>query len=448
MAAEPSLAQVDPELHALVEHEKARQWGGIELIASENFTSRAVLECLGSCLTNKYSEGLPNARYYGGNEYIDQIEIIAQNRALKAFGLTAEEWAVNVQPYSGSPANLAVYTALLAPHERLMGLGLQCGGHLTHGFYTPKKKVSASSIFFESLPYGLGPDGRIDYDALAVSAAAFMPKLIIVGGSAYSRDYDYARMRTIADSVGAYLMCDMAHFSGLVAAGLLTSPFFHCDVVTTTTHKTLRGPRGAMIYCKKALAEKINQAVFPALQGGPHNNQIAAVATQLREVMTPEFHEYAAQIITNAKAMAEELTRLGYTLVTGGTDNHLVLVDLKPQKVLGSKVQVLCDFARITLNKNTVPGDASAMNPGGVRIGSPAMTSRGAQAPHFVQIARFFDEAVKLALQIQVESGPKLVDFTARAKENAQVAELRGRVFEFSRQFPIPGFDSTGLTAD
>ena len=191
MAAEPSLAQVDPELHALVEHEKARQWGGIELIASENFTSRAVLECLGSCLTNKYSEGLPNARYYGGNEYIDQIEIIAQNRALKAFGLTAEEWAVNVQPYSGSPANLAVYTALLAPHERLMGLGLQCGGHLTHGFYTPKKKVSASSIFFESLPYGLGPDGRIDYDALAVSAAAFMPKLIIVGGSAYSRDYDY-----------------------------------------------------------------------------------------------------------------------------------------------------------------------------------------------------------------------------------------------------------------
>lgn len=445
MAADPPLSSADPELFDLIEHERTRQWGGIELIASENFTSRAVLECLGSCLTNKYSEGLPAARYYGGNEFIDQIEVLAQKRALKAFGVSEEEWMVNVQPYSGSPANLAVYTALLNPHDRLMGLALQCGGHLTHGFYTPKKKVSASSIFFESLPYGLGPDGRIDYDALAASALAFMPKLIIAGGSAYSRDYDYARLRTIADSVGAYLMCDMAHFSGLVAAGLLHTPFQHCDVVTTTTHKTLRGPRGAMIFAKKALAEKINAAVFPTLQGGPHNNQIAAIATQLREVMTPEFQEYAARIIANCQAMASELLTLGYTLVTGGTDNHLVLLDLKPQKVLGSKVQVLCDHTRITLNKNTVPGDASAMNPGGVRIGTPAMTSRGAQPDHFRQIARFIDEAVKLAIEIQVQSGPKLVDFTARVKENPKVADLNARVFEFSKQFPIPGIDATTL---
>ena len=269
-----TLKEHDPELYKLIELEKKRQYRGIELIASENFTSKFVLESLGSCLTNKYSEGYPGARYYGGNEYVDKIEDLARDRALVAYRLKADEWGVNVQPYSGSPANLAVYTALLKPGERLMGLNLTQGGHLTHGYFTETRKVSATSLFWESKQYNVKADGFIDYDALEQSALEFKPKIIVAGFSAYPRDLDYKRFRSICDKVGAYLLADMAHISGLVAAQEANNPFEYADVVSTTTHKSLRGPRSGMIFARKAggLAEKIDFAVFPMLQGGPHNH--------------------------------------------------------------------------------------------------------------------------------------------------------------------------------
>jgi glycine hydroxymethyltransferase len=329
----------DPELYDLIEQEKSRQWRSLELIASENFTSKAVMDCLGSCLTNKYSEGLPHARYYGGNEIVDQVEEMCQNRALEAYGLDPEKWGVNVQPYSGSPANFAVYTALLRPHDRIMGLDLPSGGHLTHGFYTYSKKegtrkaVSATSVYFESLPYRVLPDtGYIDYESLARDAGLFKPAMIIAGGSAYPRDWDYEKYREIADANGSLLMMDMAHISGLVATGEQKSPFEFCDVVTTTTHKSLRGPRAGMIFFRKderGFENKINQAVFPALQGGPHEHQIAGVATQLKEVMTPEFKIYSQQVKKNASALAARLASKGYKIASGGTENHLVLWDSK-----------------------------------------------------------------------------------------------------------------------
>jgi glycine hydroxymethyltransferase len=279
------LQNADPDVWKLIQKEKERQVEGIELIGSENFVSEAVLEALGSCLTNKYSEGKPGARYYGGNKYIDQLEILCQQRALSLFKLhnkttdepEGSEWAVNVQPYSGSPANFAVYTALLQPHDKIMGLDLPSGGHLSHGYQTPKRKVSATSVYFESMPYIVHPtSGLIDYDDLAIRAQHFRPKLIIAGASAYTRDWDYQRMRQIADSVGAYLMADIAHISGLVATGQANNPFKVCDVVTTTSHKSLRGPRAGIIFYKKQFGDAINNAVFPGLQGGPHNNQIGS----------------------------------------------------------------------------------------------------------------------------------------------------------------------------
>lgn len=450
-----SLEDHDPELFDLIEQEKARQWKSLELIASENFTSRAVMDCLGSALTNKYSEGLPNARYYGGNEIIDQVEIMCQKRALEAYGLDPEKWGVNVQPYSGSPANFAVYTALLRPHDRIMGLDLPSGGHLTHGFYTYSKKentrkaVSATSVYFESLPYSVHPEtGFVNYEQLERDASLFKPAMIIAGGSAYPREWDYAKYRQIADANGALFLMDMAHISGLVATGEAASPFEYCDVVTTTTHKSLRGPRAGMIFFRKDerdFESRINQAVFPSLQGGPHEHQIAGVATQLKEVMTPEFKVYAAQIRANAKALGNKLTSMGYTLATGGTDNHLVLWDLKPQGITGSKFEKVCDAVCITLNKNCVPGDRSAVTPGGVRIGAPALTTRKMVEADFEQIGAFLHEALQIGLTLQEKSGPKLKDFVALLEENEDLKALKAKVNQFAIGFPMPGFDPSAM---
>jgi glycine hydroxymethyltransferase len=445
------LEEHDPEIFDLIEQEKSRQWRSLELIASENFTSRAVMECLGSALTNKYAEGLPHARYYGGNEVVDQIEEICQKRALAAYGLDSKEWGVNVQPYSGSPANFAVYTALLKPHDRIMGLDLPSGGHLTHGFYTFSKKegtrkaVSATSVYFESFPYRVDQvTGYIDYDMLERDAGLFKPAMIIAGGSAYPREYDYKRFREIADANGALLMMDMAHISGLVATQEAESPFALCDVVTTTTHKSLRGPRAGMIFFRKdarGFEQKINQAVFPALQGGPHEHQIAGVATQLKEVMTPEFKLYSQQVKKNASALASKLASMDYKIATGGTVNHLILWDLKPLGLTGSKFEKVCDAVSITLNKNCVPGDSSAITPGGVRIGAPALTTRTMVESDFEQIAQFLHETVQIALKLQEQSGPKLKDFLPLLVNNAGIEALKKKVHAFATSFPMPGFD-------
>eukprot|EP00030_Apusomonadida_sp_AF-17_P002230 a3076_76.p2 GENE.a3076_76~~a3076_76.p2 ORF type:complete len:469 (+),score=240.31 a3076_76:37-1407(+) len=436
-----SLVETDPELAALVKKEMKRQATGLELIASENFTSKAVLDALATAFTNKYSEGYPGKRYYGGNEVIDEMELLCQKRALEAFRLDPAVWAVNVQPYSGSPANFAVYTALLQPHDRIMGLDLPSGGHLTHGFATPTKKVSATSIFFESMPYTVdAKTGLVDYTRLMENAQLFRPKILVAGGSAVPRDWDYKKMREIADSVGAYLFVDMAHYAGLVAAQLLNSPFEYADIVTTTTHKSLRGPRGAMIFCKAEHIERINAAVFPSLQGGPHNNVIAGIATALKQVNTDEFREYATAVKANAKRLGEELTARGHSLMTGGTDTHLVLWDLRPHDLTGSKIEKVFEHAAITANKNAVFGDRSAATPGGVRLGTPAVTSRGMTADDMAVIAEFLDRGVKIALEIQATVGKQLKDFLPALESHPKIAALHDDVVAFASRFPIPGW--------
>mmetsp|Transcript_2225 Transcript_2225/g.3487 ORF Transcript_2225/g.3487 Transcript_2225/m.3487 type:complete len:484 (-) Transcript_2225:2526-3977(-) len=448
------LQETDPELANLVELEKGRQRDSLVLIASENFTSKAVFDALGSVLSNKYSEGYPRARYYGGNEHIDAVEELCQQRALAAFHLDPNEWGVNVQTLSGSPANFQVYTALLKPHDRIMALDLPHGGHLSHGYQTPTKKISATSIFFETMPYRLDEStGLIDYEKLAETARLFRPKLIVAGTSAYSRLIDYPAMRTICDEHKAYMLADMAHISGLVAAKVIPSPFDYADVVTTTTHKSLRGPRGAMIFYRKGpkpdesgesynLESPINFAVFPGLQGGPHNHTIGALATCLKQAAQPEFIAYQQQVIKNAKALAEALTTRGFSLVSGGTDNHLVLVDCKKSRNIdGARVEAVLELVNVALNKNTVPGDKSALTPSGVRMGTPALTSRGFTETDFHTVAEFFDRGVQLALDIKATGG-KLKEFRAKLSSDEftpAIAQLKEDVTTFARGFPQIG---------
>ena len=406
-----NLEEHDPVLNNLIKKETDRQFLGMELIASENFTPQYVLDCLGSVLTNKYSEGQPGARYYGGNEVIDQIENLCKERALLAFNLNKDNWGVNVQPYSGSVANLAVYNALLQPHDRIMGLSLASGGHLTHGHYTHKKRISITSVFYESFPYHIKEDGYIDYDGLEKTTLEYKPKMIICGASAYPRDFDYQRFRKIADSVGAYLMCDMAHISGLVATGQMKSPFEYCDVVTSTTHKTLGGPRSGMIFYRNNLKENIDFSVFPAIQGGPHDHQIGALAAQLKMVSEERFKNYIISVRDNARVLAKALMNMNYNVSSNGTDNHIVLVNLRSTGVSGSKVEKICELVDISLNKNSVFGDKSPATPGGIRIGTAALTTRGFKEKDFEKVAEILDTVIRLCIVIQEKSGKPLVNF-------------------------------------
>lgn len=383
----PHLKNQDPEVYAAIKKETARQKKTIELIASENFVSEAVLEAVGSPLTNKYAEGYPNARYYGGCKYVDVVENLAIERLKKLYGCDH----ANVQPHSGASANFAVYFALLEPGDKIMGMSLSTGGHLTHG-----AKVNVSGRYFKVVPYGVDKNTEtINYDEVEKLALAEKPKLIVAGASAYPRVIDFKRFREIADKVGAYLMVDMAHIAGLVAAGLHPSPVPYADVVTTTTHKTLRGPRGGVIMCKEYLAAKIDKAVFPGTQGGPLEHVIAGKAVAFGEALSDEFKAYQKQIILNSAAMADEIQKLGIKLVSGGTDNHLMLLDFSSLGVTGLEVEKNLDKAGITVNKNTVPNETrSPKITSGIRVGTPSVTTRGMKEDDMRLIARLIAKIV------------------------------------------------------
>ena len=407
------LHDADPEIYAALEHERQRQSEGLEMIPSENYVSPAVLAALGSILTNKYSEGYPGKRYYGGNQFVDVIEETACRRACQLFGAQH----ANVQPYSGSPANQAVYLALVNPGDTIMGMSLPQGGHLSHGW-----GVNFSGKIYHAVQYGVDRvTQRIDYDEVWALAQTHKPKLIWVGATAYPRFFDYARFAEIAHSVGAYLAADIAHVAGLIVAGVHPSPVPFADAVTTTTHKTLRGPRGAMIMCTQAVAQPIDKAVFPGLQGGPHDHQTAAIAVALNEAARPDFKLYGAQVVKNAQALADELLRLDYTLVTGGTDNHLMIVDLTNKGVTGKQAQDILDAAGVTVNRNTIPYDPRPpYNPSGIRIGTPALTTRGMKEPEMRQIAHWIDRLL-------------------HGKDEATSVTVGREIREFAGHFPVPG---------
>lgn len=383
-----NLRDLDPKIYDLIQKELERQKMIIRLIPSENYVSRAVLEATGSVLTNKYSEGYAGRRYYEGQEIIDQIEEIARQRAEKLFGVDH----ANVQPYSGSPANLAAYFALAPLGGRIMGMSLPHGGHLTHGW-----KVSATSKFWQAVQYKVDPKTkRLDYDEIYKLAKQERPKIIVAGATAYPRFFDFKKFREIADGVGAYFLADIAHIAGLIVGGIHPSPVPYADVITTTTHKTLRGPRGAMIMCRENLAKQIDRAIFPGLQGGPHDHTTAAIAVTLEEAARPEFKEYAKQIVKNAKVLAEELLKYDFDLVTGGTDNHLILIDMTSKGLTGKQTSRALMSVGIECNCNTVPYDKrSPFDPSGIRIGTPAVTSRGMKENEMKQIAAYINRVVE-----------------------------------------------------
>ncbi len=408
-----ALEQYDPQIYELIRQEAARQSGSIRLIPSENYVSKAVMLASGSCLTNKYAEGYPGRRYYEGQQVTDLIERTAQERAKKLF--KADH--ANVQPYSGSVANLAAYVALINPGDTIMGMSLSHGGHLTHGW-----KVSITSKFYNSVPYPVNPEtGKLDFDQIEELAKKHRPKIIISGATAYPREIDFEIFGQIAKKVNAYMVSDIAHIAGLVVAGIHKSPVPYADVVSTTTHKTLRGPRGGMLLCKEEHANKVDKAVFPGLQGGPHMHTMTAIAVAMAEADTPEFVAYAQQIIKNAKALAEKLLEYGFDLVTGGTDNHLILIDLRNKNIPGKKLAKALDRARIVTNYNTIPGDpAPPMNPNGLRIGTPAITTRGFKREQAKQIADF-------------------IKTVAENIDNESVVEQVGKeVLLLCSQFPVP----------
>ncbi|KAF7680928.1 Serine hydroxymethyltransferase 2 [Astathelohania contejeani] len=443
------ISQIDEEVYNLIKADEDRQRCGINLIASENYTSVSVLQANASVLTNKYSEGLPYQRYYGGTEYVDAIETVCQSRALKAFGLNKEEWGVNVQPHSGSPANFEVYTALLKPGAKLMGLNLSCGGHLTHGHQTATKKISASSYFFTSEQYKTDEKGFINYDDLEKKFREFKPELLICGASAYPRDWDYKRLRKIADINNAYLMCDMAHISGFIATKKMNNPFEYCDIVTTTTHKTLRGPRGAMIFYKKQkcrdgsgddVEKRINFAVFPMSQGGPHNQQTAGIAVALKQVCSPEYSNYINNLYNNTQLMCRKLILKDYNLVTGGTDCHIVLIDLRNKGLNGSFVEKACEYANIYINKNSVPGETNMFSPCGIRIGLVAATSRGFDEQDVCKTVELFDEVIGVCQSIVTEN-MKLDEFMDSLIKDGRIEIIKEKVKVFASAFPMPCLD-------
>ncbi|MBP6939093.1 MAG: serine hydroxymethyltransferase [Deltaproteobacteria bacterium] len=409
-----NVKKTDPEVYDAIVGELARQRYKLELIASENIVSQAVLEAQGCVMTNKYAEGYPAKRYYGGCEYVDVAEVLAIDRAKRLFGADH----ANVQPHSGSQANMAVYFSILEPGDTYLGMSLPHGGHLSMG-----SPVNFSGRIYQVIPYGVRQDThRIDYDQLRDLARQHRPKLVIAGASAYPRIIDYKTFKEVADEVGAYFMVDMAHIAGLIAAGLHPSPVPYADFVTTTTHKTLRGPRGGMILCKEQHAKTLNSKVFPGMQGGPLMHVIAAKAVAFKEALTPEFKDYQAQVVKNAKAMADEFLALGFTLVSGGTDNHLMLVDLSNKDVTGKDAQEMLDAANITVNRNTIPFDTkSPFVTSGIRIGTPALTTRGMKEEEMRQVARM------IARVIEAKGAE---DVTTKVKQD--IAEL-------TKRFPVYG---------